>query len=396
MRGTPHGGERSRKVMVRVAMVVTNPCAPDPRVLRHAKWLMKAGYRVTVHAFDRSENHPLSENVDGVRIMRYQIGKASYGGKISTLIGLRKFSRRVRDTLLNDPPGLVYCHDADTLKIGVALKRAKAVPFVFDMHDLHHTWVRMEAPNSLLRSLVSGQYKQKMLSRAKHAECIITSSGAIEGGFHRGFAEWLEHHGLHSHVVENRPMPPFPEPSTSKRDGWTVGYLGRIRDIKSFELLLASILTMPTLERPHLRIAGDGIAAPKVRRMMMQAVEDGEIEATITGAFSSMEFSEIVQEIDVMYAMYSPQRGNILQGALPVKMFDAASHGVPTVVNDGCLMGEIVQSENIGMPATWNEIETVVNALKRAKEMTVELSHTGEREQRRWLSAMEPVLNGLQ
>jgi glycosyltransferase involved in cell wall biosynthesis len=357
---------------------------------------MKAGYRVTVHAFDRSENHPLSENVDGVRIMRYQIGKASYGGKISTLIGLRKFSRRVRDTLLNDPPGLVYCHDADTLKIGVALKRAKAVPFVFDMHDLHHTWVRMEAPNSLLRSLVSGQYKQKMLSRAKHAECIITSSGAIEGGFHRGFAEWLEHHGLHSHVVENRPMPPFPEPSASKRDGWTVGYLGRIRDIKSFELLLASILTMPTLERPHLRIAGDGIAAPKVRRMMMQAVEDGKIEATITGAFSSMEFSEIVQEIDVMYAMYSPQRGNILQGALPVKMFDAASHGVPTVVNDGCLMGEIVQSENIGMPATWNEIETVVNALKRAKEMTVELNHTGEREQRRWLSAMEPVLNGLQ
>jgi hypothetical protein len=109
-----------------------------------------------------------------------------------------------------------------------------------------------------------------------------------------------------------------------------------------------------------------------------------------------MEFSEIVQEIDVMYAMYSPQRGNILQGALPVKMFDAASHGVPTVVNDGCLMGEIVQSENIGMPATWNEIETVVNALKRAKEMTVELNHTGEREQRRWLSAMEPVLNGLQ
>ena len=396
MKGTPHGGERSRKVMVRVAMVVTNPCAPDPRVLRHAKWLMKAGYRVTVHAFDRSENYPLSENVDGVRIMRYQIGKASYGGKISTLIGLRKFSRRVRDTLLNDPPGLVYCHDADTLKIGVALKRAKAVPFVFDMHDLHHTWVRMEAPNSLLRSFVSSQYKQKMLSRAKHAECIITSSGAIEGGFHRGFAEWLEHHGLHSHVVENRPMPPFPEPSAFKRDGWTVGYLGRIRDIKSFELLLASILTMPTLERPHLRIAGDGIAAPKVRRMMMQAVEDGEIEATITGAFSSMEFSEIVQEIDVMYAMYSPKRGNILQGALPVKMFDAASHGVPTVVIDGCLMGVIVQSENIGMPATWNEIETVVNALKRAKEMTVELSHTGEREQQRWLSAMEPVLNGLQ
>ena len=48
--------------MVRVAMVVTNACAPDPRVLRHAVWMQEAGYRVTVHAFDREENHAMSEN----------------------------------------------------------------------------------------------------------------------------------------------------------------------------------------------------------------------------------------------------------------------------------------------------------------------------------------------
>mgnify|MGYP003731829871 CR=1 FL=1 len=382
--------------MVRVAMVVTNPCAPDPRVLRHATWLAKAGYRVTIHAFDRSENYPLSENINGVRIMRYRVGVVPYGGRISTLMGLKKFTRKVRETLLHDPPELVYCHDADTLKVGIALKRAKSVPFVFDMHDLQHTWVRMEAPNSLSRSWVSRQFKQKMLSRAKQSECIITSSGKVDGGSERGFAEWLEHHGLYGNVVENRPMPPFPEPLTSTQEGWTVGYLGRIRDIKSFELLLASVRNMPILERPKIRIAGDGVAAPKVRRLMMDAVEAGEIEATVTGAFSAKEFSEIIQEVDVMYAMYSPLRGNILQGALPVKMFDAASHGVPSVVNSGCLMGEIAQLENIGVPALWNDPESVASALLSAKEMPVELNHTGEREQQRWLSAMDPVLKQLQ
>ena len=381
--------------MVRVAMVVTNPCAPDPRVLRHASWLAKAGYRVTVHAFDRTESHPLSENINGVRIMRYRVGKVPYGGSISTLLGLKKFTRQVRDTLLHEPPGLVYCHDADTLKIGTALKRAKSVPFVFDMHDLQRTWVRMESPNSLPRTLVSRRFKQKMLNRAKHAECIITSSKGIDGGTQRGFVEWLAHHGLVGEVVENRPMPPFPEPSPGATEGWTVGYLGRIRDLKSFELLLRSIKELPVLERPKLRIAGDGTAAPKVRRMMMDAVEAGEIEATITGAFTSKEFGEIIQEIDVMYAMYSPLRGNIIQGAIPVKMFDAAAHGVPSVVNDGCLMGELATLETMGICAEWGNLDSVKNALLKSKGMSVELNHTGEREQLRWMAAMEPVLSLL-
>ena len=381
--------------MVRVAMVVTNPCAPDPRVLRHASWLAKAGYRVTVHAFDRTESHPLSENINGVRIMRYRVGKVPYGGSISTLLGLKKFTRQVRDTLLHEPPGLVYCHDADTLKIGTALKRAKSVPFVFDMHDLQRTWVRMESPNSLPRTLVSRRFKQKMLNRAKHAECIITSSKGIDGGTQRGFVEWLAHHGLVGEVVENRPMPPFPEPSPGATEGWTVGYLGRIRDLKSFELLLRSIKELPVLERPKLRIAGDGTAAPKVRRMMMDAVEAGEIEATITGAFTSKEFGEIIQEIDVMYAMYSPLRGNIIQGAIPVKMFDAAAHGVPSVVNDGCLMGELATLETMGICAEWGNLDSVKNALLNSKGMSVELNHTGEREQLRWMAAMEPVLSLL-
>ena len=381
--------------MVRVAMVVTNPCAPDPRVLRHASWLAKAGYRVTVHAFDRTESHPLSENINGVRIMRYRVGKVPYGGSISTLLGLKKFTRQVRDTLLHEPPGLVYCHDADTLKIGTALKRAKSVPFVFDMHDLQHTWVRMESPSSLPRTLVSRRFKQKMLNRAKHAECIITSSKGVDGGTQRGFVEWLAHHGLVGEVVENRPMPPFPEPSPGATEGWTVGYLGRIRDLKSFELLLRSIKELPVLERPKLRIAGDGTAAPKVRRMMMDAVEAGEIEATITGAFTSKEFGEIIQEIDVMYAMYSPLRGNIIQGAIPVKMFDAAAHGVPSVVNDGCLMGELATLETMGICAEWGNLDSVKNALLKSKGMSVELNHTGEREQLRWMAAMEPVLRQL-
>ena len=39
--------------MTRICLVVTNGCAPDPRVERHARWLVELGHDVTIFAWDR-------------------------------------------------------------------------------------------------------------------------------------------------------------------------------------------------------------------------------------------------------------------------------------------------------------------------------------------------------
>ncbi len=382
--------------MVRVAMVVTNPCAPDPRVLRHAAWMQEAGYRVTVHAFDRNQTHPTSESYKGVRIMRYRLGETPFGGTFDTYRGIRRFQRMVILTLLHDPPGLVYCHDADTLRVGTALKKSHHIPFVFDMHDLQHTWVRYPAPQSTLRTIASGRMKRKMLQRAKLASAIITSSAQVNDEGHRGFLQWLRHHGLDGDVVENRPMPPFPTTKQAPEKDWTVGYVGRVRDIKAFELLLSAVKLIPPHERPRLRIAGDGVAAAKVRRMMMDEVEAGVLEANITSAFVQSDLDELLSEIDVMFAMYAPLRGNILQGALPVKMFDAAAYGIPSVVNDDCLMSDVLNLEGLGQAANWGDPKRVAEALLQCKDMCVDLNANGEREHQRWLNAMADVFELIQ
>ena len=162
--------------MVRVAMVVTNACART-----HESYGTPCGCKrpvIVVHAFDRQEVHPMSENHRGVRVMRYRVGRVPYGGTVSTYIGIRRFSA-VERTLANDPPALVYCHDADTLRVGIAMKKTHNVPFVFDMHDLQHTWVRYAAPQSNLRALASRRLKQRMLQRAAEAAVIITSSQQV-------------------------------------------------------------------------------------------------------------------------------------------------------------------------------------------------------------------------
>ena len=128
----------------------------------------------------------------------------------------------------------------------------------------------------------------------------------------------------------------------------------------------------------------------------MDEVERGTLEAEVTGAFTQSELPELIETIDVMYAMYAPLRGNILQGALPVKMFDAAAQGVPSVVNHDCLMGDVAVEEGLGTAAPWGDANAIGEALLRVKDTVVELGATGEREHQRWLEAMKPIMDGLQ
>ncbi|MEZ8078447.1 MAG: glycosyltransferase [Candidatus Poseidoniaceae archaeon] len=380
--------------MAKVAMVVSNSCAPDPRVLRSAFWLVEAGHQVTIHAFDRLQLNSKSESIDGARIMRYHLGVTPYGGMSKTIRGILQFTKRVKATLIHSPPDLIYCHDADTLSIAVAMKKSHGIPFIFDMHDLHHSWIRMPSPDSIIRKLLSLKMESTMLRRAKVADAIITTSGKISNGQHDGFEQYLKSKGLDCIVVENRPLEmSIPENKSSQQEQWTIGYLGRVREVKTFTLLLQAIKLIAANKRPKVIIAGDGIRADEVRQLMMDAVESGEIEAEVSGAFTPIQFQELVKQLDVMFAVYPPQRGNILQGALPVKMFDAAANGIPSIVNSDCLMGELAESEGIGKAVVWDDAIAISNAMLELRGTTVELKISSQREKKRFLSAVLPLLD---
>ena len=93
-----------------------------------------------------------------------------------------------------------------------------------------------------------------------------------------------------------------------------------------------------------------------------------------------------------MYAMYNPERGNIADGALSTKMFDAASLGIPSVVNANCLMGEICMFENLGKPVVWGDSEQVKNALLEVKDSRVELEKTASSFKSEYIKNFENLL----
>ncbi len=373
-----------------IAMIVTNDCDPDPRVEKSAKWLVEEGHEVTIYAFDRSQLGEKETQKNGFTIIRYQLGYIPYGGTMKTAFGLRKFHRKLISDLNRNPPDFVYCHDADTLSVGVSLKNRKSIPFVFDMHDLAHTWVMMPSPKSIIRKIISRMMLKKMLKRATLADKIITSSGATEKDTSSGFKQWLSARGFESTVVENRPdsSVPLALPEESR---WRVSHIGKLRDLRAIELLVEAILLIPISERPIISIAGEGTKSGEIKLLLQKLQDSGEVDVEFRGRFEQSQIPEILADSNVMFAMYNPARGNIKQGALPVKMFDAAVHGVPSIVNSNCLMGDICSREELGLPVAWNDSGALKNALISLKSERVKLEKTSSSEKDKFIMAFNDL-----
>jgi glycosyltransferase involved in cell wall biosynthesis len=287
-------------------------------------------------------------------------------------LGLRRFHKKVSQELENID--ILHCHDADTLALHKALPQT---PILFDMHDLQHTWVRYPAPNSLFRKFISKRMKNQMLKNAKRANAIITSSG--------GFSDWLLRHGLESSVVENRPQSRIKYP---KPENFTIGYFGRIREVQSFELLIEALQLIPLSDRPSLFIAGDGVRAEDVKQLLSK---HPEVTSEIGGSFKHEELPQMMKKISMMFAMYRPDRGNIDDGALPSKMFEAAAYGRPSIVNKGAPMGELCVNEELGVAVDWGNSQQLAEAILSLEGYSTYLAVDEIREKKRFLEVFESI-----
>ena len=331
-------------------------------------WLVEEGYDVTIYAYDRMKESEKTSLVQGVKILRFQHGNSPYGGTIKTITGKKRFLKFAITEIKKSPPEIVFCHDGDTLQAGVYLKRKLNICLILDMHDLHFSWPRMNNPRSFSRRLVS-KYQQKQFEKhLTKPDLIFTSSGSLRNGRFPGFKQWIKQRGIDSVVIENRPQQPRKIPKQINNKETVISYVGKIRDKEAMTFLISSVIKLRDLSKIKLLIAGDGVLSEKVERDLIQQRKEFGIDFEFHGRFDVEQKYQLIARSDVMFAMYNPKRGNISEGALPTKMFDAASVGIPSIVNSNCLMGEIIEKEEWGFSVEWGNFEELRDAILSAKK----------------------------
>ena len=341
--------------MARVALVVTNACAPDPRVERHARWLAELGHETEIHAWDRNHTNQINEEKNGYKIIRHRVGKTNHSKPYTTWKLKKKFLKSL--TLNHD---ILILNDTDTYGINLD------GPTILDIHDMAHTWPLMRGKTLFHRIASYRMLLQAKKIIQKSTEIIVSAPG---------FQSWVRKEGRESTVVMNRVNPKKFQRSKQK----VVGYFGRIREINSISNLIKAARNIGF----DVILAGDGVDS--------YVISDKFPEADYRGPFTEEDLPNLMKEISVMYAMYDENRDNIKSGAIPTKMLDAAAYGIPSVVNKSTPMGDLCENENLGKTAPYGDIEKVGKAILEAHEM--EVTTTKGEDKKEFLSVIQRLIN---
>ena len=330
--------------MAHIAMVVTNACAPDPRVERHARWLVESGHSVTIYAWDRKSSYPKNDIKNGYKITRFRHGVTNHNNPIKTWFIKKKFLQKL--TINSD---ILILNDTDTNRVDFKGK------ILLDIHDLAHTWPLMRS-KSFVHKIASKLMLGEARRAIKRADCIIVSAP--------GFKKFVAKFGKDAEVVMNKIDSKSIDVCTRK----VVGYLGRIREVES----IVYAYEASKIAGFEFLLAGDGSD--------VNAVLDRIPDVDYRGPFDENQYEKLLEEISVMYAMYDPSRPNIMEGAIPTKMLDAAAYGIPTVVNDSTPMGDYCLENNLGTTAPYGNKKEIAKSINIAHNMNVTTLQSDERE----------------
>jgi glycosyltransferase involved in cell wall biosynthesis len=325
-------------------MLLSNPATFDQRPLKEAHSLAKAGYSVTILAWDRElETGSDSRFDDGVVIKRMRLG-AGHGTPFYTVPKLLVFYVWCLAHLLGPRWDAVHCHDVDTLPVGLAARALKLrrPRLVYDMHDL---------PEAFLRFFPLLRLTQKVaLAFAKGtADLVVVVNDRFVKYLGRlGFA------GSKLVVVMNASPSSKGRRPKRRGDELKVLYYGTLSQERGVALLLQSV---KGLQGVSLELAGRG---PLESWVLSEARQNPKV--VFLGWLGMPQLEEATLRSDVIASLYEPRTRNAVL-ATPGKLLNAMSVSLPTLVPSGTYQAEIVQRYGCGEVVEWGDVESVRRAL---------------------------------
>jgi glycosyltransferase involved in cell wall biosynthesis len=327
-----------------VTMLLSNPATFDQRPLKEAHVLARAGFSVTILAWDRELETP-GDSVyeDGLVIKRLRLS-AGHGTPFLTAPKLTLFYLWCLAHLVSSPPGAIHCHDVDTLPAGFAARAASfwRSKLVYDMHDL---------PEAFLRFFPLTRYTQKAFlagARKMAAAIIVVNDRFVTylGGL--GFDE------SKLIVVMNAIPGKSGRKAKPRRDSFNVLYYGWLGEERGVRLLVDAV---KGLEKTTLTLAGRGELEGFVREA---AGRNSAIR--FLGWLKMSDLDRAIAEADLIPSLYEPRTKNALL-ATPGKLLTAMSLSVPSLVPKGTYQAEIVEKYRCGLVVDWSNVDDVRSAI---------------------------------
>jgi glycosyltransferase involved in cell wall biosynthesis len=322
----------------RIAMLVSNACAPDRRVLREAQELVEAGHSVRIIAWDRRGAYPAYEEMDAIPIQRIQI-LAAYGAGLRRLRQWPEYARQALRHLHETDWDVIHCHDMDTLPIGYIHALRHDVRLILDAHESYPDFVAPRVPG--WAAWLVGQMERYLVTRV---DGLITVGERLAEHYRRWHAR---------NVVVVRNCPPIEvleaQPDVSGyREEW---------GLDDVELLVAYVggftrgrVILPLLEAVRddaslgLVIVGSG-----PQRAQVESLAAGvERIHYLAPRIPPEQVVPTMRAADVVYYGLRADFPNNRYSS-PNALYSALAAGRPLVTTDVGEISQIIQTERCGV-----------------------------------------------
>lgn len=329
-------------------MLLSNPARNDPRVQKEAGALARAGYRVTIVAWDRLCDCEPSEDVNGYRVLRIRV-KSGYGHALSQIPAFLVFCIRAMFLIRKLRPAVLHCHDLETLPAGILLSKLLECHLVFDAHEPSYFadarrfrrivtgiagWMERRLARAADAVLVTNEYQATKYARMKVAMVRLVPNYPEEA-----FSRRTEPHtGAKGAAAGDRPRSRDP-------GSVTVGRIGAVYHDMGLEELLAAYSAL-LKEFPGLKLLLVGRSTDGYADALTKTAVDVGGDVQISGEYDYDEIPAYYDRLDI--CVLPQKKTKWLEYITPTKFFEALCFGKPIVTTDIGGIGKIVREEGCG------------------------------------------------
>jgi glycosyltransferase involved in cell wall biosynthesis len=311
-------------------MLLSKPFVGDPRVDRESKSIVGSGNSVAVLAWNR-DGKPVGESSGDPSVEVVLIGPPcpkrnllKFALKLPSfwLACLRK--AKEKEFLI------VHAHDFDTLPAGFLISKLRGRPLVYDAHESYAEMIAQDAPH-FVSSLVHFLEKRLM----KGAGIVFVANENVAKMIGKPDAVTLLNCPSESEI----PIECFSGKVAPSKEKMLLGYFGTLEPGR---FVLESVSAMAAQNKWRMVIGGDGTLAKAVKK-----ASSGSSSVEYLGQVTHEQVMQQSSRCNALHVMLDPSNENY-RISTPLRLFEAMSLGIPSIVAEGTYPAEVVSKEGCG------------------------------------------------
>lgn len=346
--------------MQNVLMLLSKPYFGDTRVNRECESLAGAEYSTTVLAWNR-DSCSRADAGGGPSITVELIGPPCRRRSFLRFVfKLPMFWKACLSAARKKQFSVVHSHDFDTLPVGYLISRLRGVPLVYDAHESYADMIAKDAPSVLIQKV---KWLEKRLMRRAAVIFVANENVAKLIGAEKSTVL------LNCPAESEIPISCSADKASGEGGPKRLGYFG---SLEPGRFILESVRAASKAGGWQVVLGGEGTLAGAVK----EAAQSSKT-VIFLGQVPHEEVMEQSSHCSALHVMLDSSNINY-KISTPLRLFEAMSLGIPSIVSKGIYAAEIVEKESCGFVCEFDE-EAFSRLLTRLSQSPQEMKEKGGR-----------------